>query len=211
MVSTVRFGERLREAGFSGWADRIDSVIDEGYTATEILMGLRWSSSKLRGGGIADLQISPTRSWEASTVFSGEQVPAYDIEMNAVERASRVVRLCVLTVLALVLFLCFSEPAASAPRVLPGGPISCRREPAGRSTRPWSARFNDLEAGRELPATSFEFDGDQLDFCRSCGQRTIGVGLSSPHPTHSWLRRRPAYRQGVPRPTRLLSFGTAKV
>lgn len=39
--------ECLREAGLSGWADRIDSVIDDGFTSTEILMGLRWTSSKL--------------------------------------------------------------------------------------------------------------------------------------------------------------------
>jgi hypothetical protein len=40
-------GADLWEAGYRQWADKIDSVIDGGSTATEILMGLRWTLSQL--------------------------------------------------------------------------------------------------------------------------------------------------------------------
>jgi hypothetical protein len=40
-------GADLWEAGYKQWADKIDSVVEGGSTATEILMGLRWTLSQL--------------------------------------------------------------------------------------------------------------------------------------------------------------------
>ena len=68
--------EHLREAGFEGWAQRIDAVIDEGFSATEILMGLRWTASKLleAEGLPPECKILPSRSLVASTMLLGKQV-----------------------------------------------------------------------------------------------------------------------------------------
>ena len=41
-------GESLRQAGFSQWADRMNTAVDRGSTATEILMGLRETLDQLR-------------------------------------------------------------------------------------------------------------------------------------------------------------------
>lgn len=38
---------RLRESGLAVWAQRIEDVVQGGSTATEILMGLRWTLREL--------------------------------------------------------------------------------------------------------------------------------------------------------------------
>jgi hypothetical protein len=40
-------GADLWEAGYKEWADKIDSVIQSGSTATEILMGMRWTLGQM--------------------------------------------------------------------------------------------------------------------------------------------------------------------
>jgi hypothetical protein len=40
-------GADLWEAGYKQWADKIDFVIKSGSTATEILMGIRWTLDQL--------------------------------------------------------------------------------------------------------------------------------------------------------------------
>jgi hypothetical protein len=40
-------GADLWEAGFKEWADKIESVIQSGSTATEILMGIRWTLGQM--------------------------------------------------------------------------------------------------------------------------------------------------------------------
>lgn len=37
----------LSDAGLASWADRIEDIISGGATATEILMGLRWTLGEL--------------------------------------------------------------------------------------------------------------------------------------------------------------------
>ncbi|HUY48713.1 MAG TPA: hypothetical protein VMV92_23845 [Streptosporangiaceae bacterium] len=37
----------LWEVGYKQWADKIDAVIKSGSTATEILMGIRWTLTQL--------------------------------------------------------------------------------------------------------------------------------------------------------------------
>lgn len=40
-------GVALWDAGLSSWAERIDQIVLGGATASEILMGLRWTLSEL--------------------------------------------------------------------------------------------------------------------------------------------------------------------
>lgn len=39
----------LRKEGFEEWAERFEKTIEDGFTATEILMGLRWQARQLSG------------------------------------------------------------------------------------------------------------------------------------------------------------------
>jgi hypothetical protein len=49
--------ERLREEHLNAWADRVERSIDQGFTATEILMALRADISALLA---ADISIEPS-------------------------------------------------------------------------------------------------------------------------------------------------------
>lgn len=40
-------GADLWEAGYKEWADKLDAVVQSGSTATEILMGIRWTLVQL--------------------------------------------------------------------------------------------------------------------------------------------------------------------
>jgi len=44
--------EQLREAGLLEWSQRVASAIENGFTATEILMGLRWQLEQVLGSEV---------------------------------------------------------------------------------------------------------------------------------------------------------------
>jgi hypothetical protein len=49
----------LAEEGFRNWAEELEAAITAGFTATEILMGLRWKGQQLKS---AELRLTaPTR------------------------------------------------------------------------------------------------------------------------------------------------------
>jgi hypothetical protein len=52
----LEIAKLLREAGLVEWADRLVKTIGQGYTATEILMGLRWELSQLLA---SDVEVEP--------------------------------------------------------------------------------------------------------------------------------------------------------
>jgi len=45
--------ERLQERGEREWSDRISNSIDDGFTATEILMALRFQITELLGSDVS--------------------------------------------------------------------------------------------------------------------------------------------------------------
>jgi hypothetical protein len=53
-ADALEIAERLRDAGADEWADRIDRPVREGFSATEILMGIRRALTELLA---ADLTI----------------------------------------------------------------------------------------------------------------------------------------------------------
>ncbi len=48
-VDAARLRRELDAQGLISWASRVDEVLTGGATGTEIVMGLRWISSQLRG------------------------------------------------------------------------------------------------------------------------------------------------------------------
>jgi hypothetical protein len=40
----------LRKEGLADWASKLDDIVDGGATATEILMGLRWTAGQILDG-----------------------------------------------------------------------------------------------------------------------------------------------------------------
>ncbi len=47
-----QLARRLADEGLEDWARRIEEAIAGGFTATEILMALRWQSQQLQGSGL---------------------------------------------------------------------------------------------------------------------------------------------------------------
>jgi hypothetical protein len=43
---------RLTAEGFGDWASRFEEAISAGFTATEILMALRWQAQQLQAAGL---------------------------------------------------------------------------------------------------------------------------------------------------------------
>lgn len=59
---------RLADEGFDDWAARFEEAIKEGFTATEILMALRWQAQQLQAAG---LQLSAEADSRLKSLLAG--------------------------------------------------------------------------------------------------------------------------------------------
>jgi hypothetical protein len=52
-AEALELASRLTDEGFGGWANRFEEAISAGFTATEILMALRWHAQQLQAAGLS--------------------------------------------------------------------------------------------------------------------------------------------------------------
>ena len=63
-----QLASRLAEEGYGDWSKRLEDAIKDGFTATEILMGLRWQAKELQR---AELPLTAEATQQVANFLAG--------------------------------------------------------------------------------------------------------------------------------------------